>query len=158
MNATNLEKDLRSKLIGKVVVVGVGNPLRCDDGAGSTLARRLKPLLPDTTFDCQTAPENFTGPIAQTKPHTVVIVDSSDWGAPAGTVRVLDPSEVAETSASTHALSLRHFARTVSDRTGCSIIVLAIQVGDASFGESLSPPVEAAVTDLVSTFKRLLIE
>ena len=43
--------DLDGLAAGTVVVVGIGNTLRADDGVGSLVAEKLRERHPDVVFD-----------------------------------------------------------------------------------------------------------
>ena len=75
---------LKSHLKGKVVILGIGNTLRSDDGAGSILASRIRDKAPYIVYDCGASPENYLGKIVQDKPDTVLIIDAADFGAKPG--------------------------------------------------------------------------
>ena len=69
-----------------IVVLGVGNFLHGDDGAGPAVAAGVLALgLPGVSaFDCGTAPENFTGVVRRLHPDLLVVADAADMGLPAG--------------------------------------------------------------------------
>jgi hydrogenase 3 maturation protease len=52
---------LKPYLKGKVVILGVGNTLRSDDGVGSLLAKRIKEKVPFIVWDTGVSPENYLG-------------------------------------------------------------------------------------------------
>jgi len=45
----------------KVVVAGIGNPIRSDDYAGLKIVEKLKGKLPETVclLECETVPESY---------------------------------------------------------------------------------------------------
>ncbi|MBU1124519.1 MAG: hydrogenase maturation protease, partial [Candidatus Omnitrophica bacterium] len=66
---------LAEHLHGKTVIVGIGNTLRSDDGAGSLLAARIKDKTSFQVFDTGSSPENYLGKIIREKPDTIILVD-----------------------------------------------------------------------------------
>ncbi len=56
----------------KIAIPGIGNRLKCDDGAGSILAENLS-LRGMTAFDCSIVPENFTGALRKAAPDILII-------------------------------------------------------------------------------------
>ncbi|MBM4042104.1 MAG: hydrogenase 3 maturation endopeptidase HyCI [Planctomycetes bacterium] len=143
--STSLATHLRRACSLPLAVVGIGNPMRGDDGAGPAIVAAL-PDAPDLArFDAGMAPENWLGPIARAQPRTVLVVDAVDTGDPPGTLQLLRPDAVAGGGVSTHALPLDLFLRTVEERCGAPCLLLAIQPQTVEMRESLSAPVQRAV-------------
>ncbi len=74
---------------GSRVVVGVGNPLRRDDGAGVWVARQLAGAPGWVTIPAGLALENVIGKIEKLPPKLVVVVDAAELGLPPGEFRRL---------------------------------------------------------------------
>jgi hydrogenase 3 maturation protease len=135
-----------------VAVLGFGNRLWRDDGAGSVLAERLADSQPAASvFDGGMVPENHLERIAKATPDTVLLVDAADFGGQPGDVRCFTGDELALVGLSTHAGSPRMLAAYLEARTGAAVTLLAIQPGDVSSGHELSGPVEAAISQLVES-------
>ncbi|MFH1501762.1 MAG: hydrogenase 3 maturation endopeptidase HyCI [Candidatus Eisenbacteria bacterium] len=137
-------------------MLGVGNALRADDGAGPAVAELLRPRFPDRVFDGGQAPENFTGPMRRADPDTVLIVDAADFGGEAGEIRVADADDVGGLMTGTHAPPLSMFMRLLSEDTGANVYLLAIQVESMELGGAMSPRVREAVEGLSSEMASLL--
>ena len=133
----------------KRILLGVGNRLSRDDGAGSVLAERLAGSGSDwTAIDCGTSLENVGGIVARERPDQLVIVDAARMGLPPGEVRRLPRASVDRMLATTHGLPLSFFL----DRLGAAandVVLLGIEPADLSLGEGLSAEVRAAVDRLV---------
>ena len=71
---------LKLHLAGKVVILGIGNTFRGDDGIGSLLAQRLKDKVSFIVYDSGPSPENYLGKIIKDKPDNIIIVDAVDFG------------------------------------------------------------------------------
>jgi hydrogenase 3 maturation protease len=148
-------EDLKSRLKGKVVVLGIGNTLRSDDGIGALLALRIKGKAPYTVFDAGSSPENYLGKVIREKPDTVLIVDAADFGAGAGEMRVLEASGLkAANLFSTHNASLEMAINYLQKDLPADIIILLIQPKCVSLGEKLSPEVSGALDKLEEWFCR----
>jgi len=144
-----------------VAVVGIGNSLRGDDGAGSEFIRalrRMTPRIPTSILllDAGAAPENFTGPLRQFQPTLVLLVDAAQLNETPGTIRLLDAMQATGLGASTHTLPLSLTARYLTHALGCEIAILGIQPADNAFGASLSPRVRRAVQRAAREFAVLL--
>jgi len=86
----NVLEDLKSHLQGKIIILGIGNTLRSDDGAGSILANRIKDKVPFIVFDVGISPENYLDKIIKERPDTILIIDTGDFGGKPGELRVVE--------------------------------------------------------------------
>ncbi len=142
------------KLDGKILVLGIGNSLKRDDGAGPHFVRKFRIQNPKSKnklelLDVGTAPENFTGKIKKIKPDTLVIVDAVDFGEAPGRVKVVRAEEIGAQSLSTHNISLKTFVGFLKeDLPTLEVWVVGIQPKQTGFGEELSPEVKKAVDEL----------
>lgn len=143
---------------GKVVVVGIGNTLRGDDGAGSLVAERLRSRHPDVVFDAAQAPENYLAPIRRAGPDVVVLVDAADFGGRPGEVRTATTEDVEGSMVGTHAAPLSMFMRVIEEDTGADVILLAVQAGTTELGTGLSDEVAGAVDGLIQRLNDILEE
>lgn len=155
---TSLANQLGRLGTGRVCVLGVGNRQRGDDGAGSILAARLAGTADTLCIDAGAVPENYLEKVARWWPDAVVIVDVADFGGAPGDVRLLDPTDIAASTFSTHALSLRMIAQYLEARTGAQVMLLAIQPADIGWGSVLTAPVSSAVDRLQETLQAALYD
>ncbi|KPJ69731.1 hypothetical protein AMJ44_02615 [candidate division WOR-1 bacterium DG_54_3] len=145
------------KLKGKVLILGIGNPMKQDDGAGPAAIAELKTQnskLKNNVelLDAGIAPENYSGKIKQIRPDTLVIVDAIDFGEKAGSIKVIEAERIGSQSLSTHNVSLKTFVDYLkTDLSDLEVIVVGIQPKTANFGEGLSPEVEKAVDELCTS-------
>lgn len=133
-----------------VLVIGAGNAMRRDDGAGLAAARRLRTAgVParEAQGDLSGLAEAWAGA------DRVIVVDAVRTGAAQGTVHRFEVAEkplpAVFARGSTHALGLAEaieLARALG-RLPRSLVVYGIEGGDFSPGEGLSPPVARAVED-----------
>ena len=133
----------------RVAVVGVGNTLRGDDGAGILVVRALAERLqgaPDVLLiDGSTAPENFTGPLRRFRPDLVIEIDAAHLQQPPGTVAWVDWRDADGMSASTHTLPPSVLAGFLLADIGCRVSLLGIQPATLEMGDGMSPEVASAV-------------
>jgi hydrogenase 3 maturation protease len=136
----------------RVAIVGVGNTMRGDDGAGilvvRTLAERLQGVPDLLLIDGSTAPENFTGPLRRFRPDLVIEIDAAHLQQPPGTVAWVDWRDADGMSASTHTLPPSVLAGFLSADMGCRVSLLGIQPATLEMGDGVSPDVAAAVERL----------
>jgi hydrogenase 3 maturation protease len=144
----------------RVAVVGVGNTMRGDDGAGILVVRALASRLRDAPdvllIDGSTAPENFTSPIRRFRPDLVIEIDAAHLEQPPGTVAWVDWRDADGMSASTHTLPPSVLARFLTTDLGCEMLLLGIQPATLDMGRGLSPEVEAAVVRLTDALTKWL--
>jgi hydrogenase 3 maturation protease len=143
--------DFKINFKGKILILGVGNPLKQDDGAGPYFIQKFKEQGRDQIelLDAGLAPENYTGKIKQIKPDTLIIVDAVDLGSAPGTVRVLSADDIAVQGFSTHNVSLKTFVGFLKeDLPELEVAVVGIQPKKTDLGEGLSPEVRKAVDEL----------
>jgi len=141
---------------GKVVVVGIGNTLRADDGAGSLVAERLRERYPDVVFDAAQAPENYLAPIRRAHPDAVVLVDAADFGGSPGEVRAATAEDVEGLMMGTHAAPLSMFMKVLGHETQADVRLVAVQAATTMLGADMTREVADAVDELVSQLEELL--
>ena len=139
-----------------ILIVGIGNTLKGDDGVGSLICQRLKVKFPDRIIDTGTVPENYIHPIIRKAPQVLLIVDAIDFGASAGTIKILRPDEINAHAFSTHVLSPRLFLDVIFQDISPNVYFVGIQPAQTGLNQPLSPQVSGAVEKLVNAFNRLL--
>ncbi len=137
--------------ISPVVVIGVGNDFRRDDGAGPAVIARLRDLAPPGVRLVITDGEPARLVEAWSGAAVAVVVDAVRADPPRpGTVHrfVVDqPRAGIARPASSHGLGLDDAIRlaVALDRMPGRLIVHAIEAADLTQGPGLTPPVAAAV-------------
>ena len=141
----------RAETRGRVLVIGVGNPYRSDDGAGLAAVRLIRAAaLPrvDVT-EIEGEPTSLID--AWGGASRVVVVDAVTSGAEPGTIHRFDavaqPPPPPFRHRGTHAFSVAdvvELARAV-DRLPDRLVVFGIEGAEFGAGLGLSPGVEAAV-------------
>ncbi len=136
------------RILGKVVLAGLGCPGRGDDGAGCALARSLRGNASVLALDCGDRPENYTGDIATEEPDTVLLADALEMGGHPGDVAILEADELGGGGFETHRASVGILMEYLRRRTGARVLFLGIQPSQITDGEGLSPEVAASVENL----------
>ena len=146
-------EELKSHLKGKVVILGMGNTLRSDDGAGSILARRLKDKVPLEVFDVGMSPENYLEKIIKEKPDTIIVIDAADFGGLPGEFKILETSDIKTINFfSTHNASIVLTINYLQSHLKVDIIILIIQPKSIVFGDKLSQEVAKSLNVLEDWF------
>ncbi len=149
---------LKRLMKGRVVVLGVGNRCRRDDGAGSLLAEQLDGRTGVQAIDAGAVPENYLEKVARSHPDTVLIIDAVDFGGTPGDLRILEPELIRPSGISTHGLSLQITADFLKARTQARLAVVAMQPADIGMGTELSEEVSLAIDLLKETLISALHE
>lgn len=129
------------------MILGIGNPLRRDDGVGLWVAEQTRGSDWEVIPAGQSV-ENALGLVSRLAPDLLVVVDAAEMGLPPGSVRRLPVEDTAHMLGSTHALPLPFLLSTVRDQVG-KILLIGIQPADRSLGEGLTPAVEAGARELL---------
>ena len=147
-----LEQWLKS--CSSLAVMGIGNDLRGDDGAGPRLIRLLEEKTANydnlRLIDASTVPENHIGTIVQAAPSHLLLIDAAHQeGDPPGRVRIVKEEEIGNFSSSTHTLSLTLVIGLIKQQTPLETVLVGIQPETAGFfDETLSSAVEETVRGL----------
>jgi len=149
-DAHNNPHDLTARLKGKRFgVVGVGNVLKGDDGAGPALVELLGargaafPIV-----DACEVPENYGGWVAKQGLDAAVFVDAVDFGGAPGEWRVIPFEDLMHSASSTHRLSLHFLIHYLTEQWKGDAILAGVQPKSMKLDDGLSPEIEAGVKAL----------
>ena len=138
-------------------LVGVGNPLRRDDGVGPWIVGAARGALSGThvtLFDAQDVPENFVHAIARADCRNVIFIDAVTAPGPPGTIVFGPLAGFPEAeSFSTHRLALSMSGRFLESAEK-SVYLLGIVPADLAFGAGLSGPVARAAEAVRDLLRR----
>lgn len=140
----------------RVVVIGVGNPFRRDDGVGHVVVGELRPLVPTGVELVELDGEPARLVEAWDGADLAVVVDAVSTGSAPGAVHrwhvgvdaLPDPTGAV---AGSHALGPAEAVALggVLDRLPHTLVVFGVEVGDVGEGPGLSDAVAGAVDDAV---------
>ncbi len=145
----------------KLIVLGVGNELKSDDGVGPFVIKKLKEenIENDNVLfiDAKTVPENFTGKIRKEKPTHLIIVDACLMGGMPGDMKIVDKDDFADIGISTHSMSLSFFVRYLEKDTDFRIIFVGIEPESMDYSQQLTENVEKAAYEFIETLKVIIL-
>jgi hydrogenase 3 maturation protease len=149
----------QNKRPARVALIGIGNELNGDDGAGVLVARAV--VKPDDqvnwlVIDAGPVPESFTGPLRRFQPELVLFVDAAEMGEPVGTVAWLDWQATDGLSASTHSLPPTVLAKYLIHELACQVAIIGIQPQQLELGRLLSPAVQKTVTEVAAGLSEII--
>ena len=160
----SFESQLRNFLDGfeKLIVLGVGNELKCDDGVGPYIIKKLKEGIVEDKdrllfIDAQTVPENFTGKIRKETPTHLIIVDACLMGGEAGDMKVVDENDFTIIGISTHSMSLSFFVKYLQQDCDFRIIFVGIEPESMDYADNPTVKVEEAANEFINILKGIVL-
>jgi hydrogenase maturation protease len=137
----------------KIVVLGLGNPIRTDDGVGIHAIHRVSNLVPHSV---QVLEGGTLGldllPSLRGVSHLLVL-DAVDIGGPPGSLSQFADAELAllPVSKSVHLLGFVDLLSTLKllEDSPDKVMLIGIQPESTEWGVRLSPAVDATLNDLV---------
>jgi hydrogenase 3 maturation protease len=150
-----LEEELLGRLEGKRFgVVGIGNVIKGDDGAGCLVVEKLGENFSMPTVDCAEVPENYGGWVERRDLEAVVYVDAVEFGGEPGEVRIIPLEKMMQSATSTHHLSLHYMIKFLKDEWTGDAIMVGIQPVSMLIGEGVCDEVAAGAEQLVKVLKK----
>jgi len=143
-------RDLAARLRGKRFgVVGVGNVMKGDDGAGPELvAELLRRGFALPCVDAAEVPENYGGWAPKQELEAVVFVDAVEFGGEPGECRVIPFEHLMISASNTHRMSLHYTVMFLRDEWNGDAILVGVQPERLTLGEGLSENVRRGVEGL----------
>jgi len=148
----------------RVLVAGVGNVYRGDDGVGPVVAARLGPTLPSTVRTLEGIQDPLLVIEAWDGAELAVVIDAVVSTERPGTVHVLEvagPLPAMFRRLSSHLFSVAQVIELghVLGRMPARLVVIGVEAADMGQGRvGLSPVVEAAVDDVVARVRVLVAD
>mgnify|MGYP001593157859 FL=1 len=153
-NLNSILNKLKIKLKGKVLLLGIGNSLRGDDGFGNALARDLEGKISLKVLEAGSAPENFLGIIIKEKPNTVLFVDAVDFGGEIAEMCLWNLKKIKTKNLFfTHNSSLSLIFNFLKENTQSNFYLLAIQPKSIKFQDKMSLEVQNRLEELKTWFQ-----
>lgn len=143
----------------KIVIAGIGNPIRKDDAIGVKIIQELRNKVPSRVilYECETIPESFIQPIIEVHPSHVLLIDVAYMKTKPGEIRLVNPENILNYSPITsHTLPLRVFCEFLTKMTKAKIGLLLIEPKDTQFGEEISLEVQEASKRIISFLIKFL--
>ena len=145
----------------KTLILGVGNPLRGDDGVGPEVIRLLQGDQLTENADLLDGGTDGLNLIEDIQAYErAIIIDAVDMRAPVGTVRVFSPDEakinIVSEALSTHGFGLGEVIALLQ-QLGCKteLTIIGVQPRSTNFGEPMSEEVAGAVDQVLSLVSKL---
>ncbi len=143
-----MQTNLKDIIKGKVIIIGIGNIIRGDDGFGPLLVEKIKNEAKVICLDGGTAPENYLGKIAKENPDTVLIVDAVHLGKNPGECEILKGEDIARCGFTTHDVSPVMFMDYLTKETEANIYMLGVQPQSIELGSEMSEELKAVLDEV----------
>ncbi|MFH1039169.1 MAG: hydrogenase maturation protease [PVC group bacterium] len=150
------EIKLRALAGKRVLLLGIGNTGRGDDGAGAILARRLIGRGKAGVIDAGVSPENYLGPVRVYNPDVILLADACRSEKPTGSWSLLGRDELFSVACATHGLSPALVMEFLERETGADVFLLGIEAEKDEWGEDLSHVVKKTLSGLEQLLLPLL--
>lgn len=136
-----LKDELSHLFYKKTLIVGIGNPLRSDDGFGPALIDRIQGKIRADCLDVGPSPENYIGKIIKLKPDVILFVDTVSMNEPPATIRLIKEEQICEYGFSTHNMSPKLMLENIKSQIPVEIFMLGIEPKNLEFSDTLSPEI-----------------
>lgn len=151
-----LFKQLNGLRNSVTVIVGIGNILKGDDGAGPLVCQQLQRAgVCAELIDVGTVPENYIQPIIKKAPQNLLIIDAVNFGASAGTINIFKPEQLDSLIISTHTLSPRLFVDMIRQNIEVDVYFVGIQPAQTQLGQSISAEVSQSIQWLIHSLAEI---
>lgn len=150
-----LSEQLNKLRNSSTVIVGIGNTLKGDDGAGPLVCEQLRGKVCAEVIDAGTVPENYIQKIIKKAPQNLLIIDAIDFGASAGTINIFKPEQLDSFVLSTHTLSPRLFVDMVCGNIQVDVYFVGIQPAQMQLGQPQSEQVNESIQRLTGTLAEI---
>jgi hydrogenase maturation protease len=150
---------MNRSLLSKILVIGVGNPFRHDDGIGSEIIKILQ-LENNSNFvliDGGTDSLALIDRLAEYK--KAIIIDAVEMKKSPGAVKLFTPVEakikIKSDVLSTHGLGLAEMLKLIEQlNIKTEIKIIGVQPKDISFGEGLSNEVKSQIPQILHLIRQ----
>ena len=159
----SLESQLRNFLSDceKLIVLGIGNEVKSDDGVGPAIIKKLKAENIENKnllfIDSKTVPENFTGKIRKENPTHLIIVDACLMDLKPGDMKLVNRYDFVNIGISTHSMSLSFFVKFLEKDSDIKITFVGIEPQTMEMGDTLSENVEKAACEFIEILKGIIL-
>ena len=134
----------------KRLFVGIGNPLKSDDGAGVYISKKIKQRGTILSLTVEASIENYIGKINSLNPDILILIDCVNMKSEVGTFKLLTLNQIQDLTFNTHNISLRR----LSEFFNMQVFVLGIQPEKIDFGENISYLVKNVANKIIKQINK----
>ncbi|MFO7721631.1 MAG: hydrogenase maturation protease [Bacteroidales bacterium] len=151
MTPTALE-DIFKSGNGHILIIGIGNQLRSDDGAGPRIIDKLHPSTAVSLLNAETNIERYITPIKESGAGLLLFIDCMSFGKPPGYCGLLPIDLIRDYTFHSHNISLNR----IRDFFDTPAFVLGIEPASLKVGEHLSENVRKSVESLIAQLNQYI--
>lgn len=140
----NFQKLLQNKK-QTLLIVGIGNVLRSDDGTGVYISQRIIENDHLKVLTVEVSIENYIQKINSYKADTIILIDSVNFEKEPGYYSLLPVSELLDFTTNTHNISLKNVSKFFLG----NVMILGIQPKTIIFGEGLTVSVRKSADEII---------
>jgi hydrogenase 3 maturation protease len=165
----------------KLVIIGLGNPLRGDDAIGLEIIKQLRTLLSNSLsisrdqnsihytkykihdtkevvlIDAETVLENFIGPVIKEQPSHILITDAVlDETKQSGDWMLVEPEQMDSGFHSTHSMPVSLFCEVVKKEISCTIMGIGITPEVMHASNTLSNSIDQTKNTLTEIIRNII--
>lgn len=138
------------KLLGefsgkKILMIGIGNVLKSDDGVGVYISNSIKNRKNISSLTVEVSIENYIGKINALRNDVLILLDCMDFKQYPGFWNIIPVDYLKGYVTNTHNISLDK----VSELFNTKAYILGIQPKNIQFGETLSPEVKKTADRII---------
>ena len=138
------------------IILGIGNVLKGDDGAGPVVCQKLKEeRICADVIDAGTVPENYIQRIIKKAPQNLLIIDAIDYEEAPGTIKIFKPDQLSTHVISTHSLSPHLFVEMICQNINVNVYFIGIQPAQMQLGQTVSEQVKLAIEQLTEVLIKI---
>lgn len=159
--ASNEANNAENQNAKDILIIGVGNPYRHDDGIGHEIIKILQ-NQPHPNVDLLDGGTDGLALIDEiAKYHRAIIIDAVNMSTSPGTVRVFTPDEakihIKSDTLSTHGFGLAEVIKLLQSlNISTKLTIIGIEPLDISFGEGLSSIVESKIPEIMAVLMQFI--
>jgi len=132
----------------RILLVGIGNALKSDDGIGIYICRNIIQKDNISTLIVESGIEKFVGKINTIAPEILILVDCTDFQKEPGSWDLISLDQVTDFTMNTHTISIRR----ISEFFKMEKYLLGIQPMNVKFGEEFSPVIQRTSDKVIALF------
>ncbi|MFC1645862.1 hydrogenase maturation protease [Candidatus Omnitrophota bacterium] len=156
MSLDNLKNELSDIFSGRVLIAGIGNQLRSDDGFGPALINRIQGRVKAILLDTGSSPENYIGKIVKLEPDVVLFLDTVSMDEPPATLKLIREDQIPLYGFSTHNMSPKLMIENIKSQIKAKIFMLGVVPTSLEFGEKISKELSEVLISLEHMFIEIL--
>ena len=166
-NLTHLDKKLKSITLSnqRMVIIGLGNPIKGDDGIGVYITEKLKENqnnMQVNILTCYNSPANYLGKIATLNPDFIIFIDAVYHSKfEMGDIIIINPNKILEVeSFTTHYQSYNvvlDFLNKELNKT-LDYLVLGINIENVELGDELSDKIIKSSEIIISSITEMILD